>query len=302
MDSIIDRRRAWALLALVVLLWGVNWPVMKVGLEYIPPLTFAAVRLLLGALTLFVVAAAAGVLRFPARNDWPVVLSVGLVQMALFLGLITVALQFVPAGRSAILAYTTSLWVVPLAAIVLGEPVDRYRGMGMALGLLGVLVLFNPLGFDWDDPAVLLGNGLLLFAAFCWALLIVQVRGYRMEGTPLSLGPWQFLVAAAAVVPIAVWLEHDATIHWSPELAAILIYNGPLATAFCFWGMISVTRALPAATTSIGSLGVPTTGVISAALWLGEMLTATIVSGLLLIGAGLLALALGERAAARRVQ
>jgi len=278
-------RAAWLLLAVVVL-WGANWPVMKVGVEAIPPITFAAVRLVLGGATLALVAAWKGELAWPARADWPVVAGVGVLQMAGFLGLVTFGLQYVPAGRSAILAYTTSLWVVPLATLVLGERLAGLRLIGFVLGIGGVAVLFNPFGFDWSNPDVLLGNGLLLLAALLWALLIVQVRGHRMQGSPLSLGPWQFAVGALVLVPLAAWLEAGRAVAWSPALAVILFYNGPLATGFCFWAMLTVTRALPAITTSLSSLAVPVTGMLLSSLTIGESLTLTNLAGLALILGG----------------
>lgn len=287
-------RKAWPLLFLVVLLWGCNWPVMKVGLAYIPPLHFAAARMILGGVTLALVAAALGVLRPPRRADMPLVLGVGLLQMAGFLGLVTIALQYVPAGRSAILAYTTSLWVVPLAAVFLHERLGALKAMGLVLGLAGVAVMFNPLGFDWRDPHVLLGNGLLLLAALLWALLIVLVRGYPGASSPLTLGVWQFLLAAAVLVPLALVLEDSAAIVPGPALAAVLAYNGPAATAFCFWGMITVTQALPAITTSLASLAVPVLGSLAAAVALGERITLTNGAGLGLILAGLVLVSLAD--------
>jgi len=294
-NSIVSPRAAWGLLLLVILLWGVNWPVMKYGLQYIGPLTFVAARMVMGAAVMFLVAAVRGELRWPDRRDWPVVLSVGLIQMAGFMILITLALQFVPAGRSAILAYTTSLWVIPIAVLVLGERLDRLKTVGFVLGLAGVAVMFNPFGFDWTDQRVLIGNGLLLLAALLWAVLIVQIRGHRWHGSPLSLGPWQFAVGALLAVPLAVWSEGWLAIRWSPATAAVLIYNGPLATAFCFWAMVSVNRALPAITTSLGTLGVPAVGVASALLGLGEQLTWTNGLGLLLIVGGLACVSLADR-------
>ena len=293
--AVVSPRTALWLLAAVVVLWGANWPVMKVGLQYLPPLSFAAARMVLGGLTLAVVAAAAGRLSVPHREDWPLVLSVGAIQMGAFLGLVTAGLQFVPAGRSAILAYTTSIWVVPLAALVLRERLRGLRLGGFLLGMAGVAVLFNPLGFDWSDPQVLLGNGLLLLAALLWAVLIVQVRGYRTRGSPLTLGPWQFAVAAAVLLPVALVLEWDHPVDWGPELAVILLYNGPLATAFCFWAMITVTRALPAVTTSLSSLGVPAFGMAAAALAIGEPVTFTNLAGLGFILAGVGCVVVGDR-------
>ena len=91
---------AWLLLGSVILLWGINWPVMKLGLADIPPMTFAVIRMLLGAVCMFGVLAVRGNrIRLPSRHDLPIVLTVGLLQMGAFLGLVTVALQFVSAGR-----------------------------------------------------------------------------------------------------------------------------------------------------------------------------------------------------------
>lgn len=288
---------ATALLALVVLLWGSNWPVMKAGLAYIPPLHFALARMALGFATLVPVAALAGQLRWPARQDWPVVVSVGVLQMALFMALANFGLQYVGAGRAAVLAYTTPLWVVPLAALVLGERLTRGRAAGLALGLAGLAVLFSPAGLDWRDPRVLLGNAMLLAGALVWAGLIVQVRGHRFAGTPLSLAPFQFLVACVVLAPAALLLEAGAPVHFGPQLGLILLYNGPIATAFCFWAMLTVTRALPAASTALGTLGVPAVGVLAGALALHEPLTPVVLGGLGLIVAGLATVTVTDRRA-----
>jgi len=132
-------------------------------------------------------------------------------------------------------------------------------------------------------------------AALLWALQIVQVRGHRWEGSPLSLAPWQFAVAVCLLAPAALIFEHGHGIRWSPALGLILLYNGPVATAFAFWAVLTVTRALPAVTTSLGTLGVPITGMLLSSLVLGEPLTATNVSGLVLLIAGLAMVALAER-------
>ncbi|MCA8931844.1 MAG: DMT family transporter, partial [Rhodospirillaceae bacterium] len=111
-------RAAVIMLGLVVLVWGVNWPVMKTGLQYIGPMTFAAARIGLGGLTMFIGLAVTGRLVWPTRHDLPLILSVSLLHMVGFLILVNIGLLFVDAGRSAILAYTTPLWVVPVAVWV----------------------------------------------------------------------------------------------------------------------------------------------------------------------------------------
>lgn len=293
--AIVSRRTAAALLVLVVILWGANWPIMKVGLQSIPPLSFTALRILLALAFMTVLAAALGQLRLPDRRDLPIVLSTGLLAMAGLMGLVNVALQFVDAGRAAVLIYTAPLWVTPLAAIVLHERLTRVRAAGLVVGIAGVAVLFNPLGFDWDDPDVVLGNALLLIAAIGWAVQIVHVRAHTWRGTPFQLFPWQLGLAAAVVLPVAFILEFGQPIDWTWPLPAIVLYTGLVATAFCYWAVITVNRALPAMTTALLMLAVPVAGVLFSSLAFGEPLDATTVAGLALIVTGLAAVALGER-------
>jgi drug/metabolite transporter (DMT)-like permease len=282
------------LLGLVILLWGVNWPVMKRVVGQMPPMLFVASRLALGTATLIPVAWMAGQLRLPDRRDLPVLLSVGVLQMTGFMTLVTLALQHVPAGRAGILAYTTPLWVVPLALIFLKEKLSPLKVGGLLLGLAGVAVLFNPGAFDWSDPAVLTGNGMLMAGAALWAVNIVQVRGHRWAGTPLSLAAWQMGMATLLTGTYALLTEDVGRIQWSGELVTLLVYNGPLATAFCFWAMVTVNRALPAITLSLSTLAVPVVGLAASALWLGEAMTITNIAGLGFIAAGLVAVAAAE--------
>lgn len=288
---------AVTLLVLVILLWGVNWPVMKEVVGHMPPISFVASRLLLGAVSLLIFTAALRQLRLPSKADLPVILSVGVLQMGLFMLLVTIAVQYVPAGRAGILAYTTPLWVVPLALIFLKEKVGWAKAGGLLIGLAGVGVLFNPVAFDWTQRPVLLGNGLLMLAALIWACNIVHVRRHRWVGTPLQLAPWQMMLAAVIATIAALLTEDQSHIDWSGQLVVLLIYNGPIATAFCFWAMVTVNRALPAITTSLSVLGVPVVGLLSSALWLREPLTMTNLAGLGLIGGGLVLVALSERRA-----
>lgn len=290
----VTHRRAYLLLASVILLWGVNWPVMKVGLLYMPPLWFAAARVLLGGACLFALVAGRGRLRLPERRDLPVLISVGVLQIALFLGLIHFSLQYVDAGRSAILAYTTPLWITPMAVVLLNEPMTPGRLAGLGLGLGGIGVLFNPATFDYTQTPALIGNGLLLLAALGWAVGIVHVRVHRWVMTPLELMPWQMLIGGILLAALAAWAEDDLPVRWSGTLAAILAYNGLVASAFCYWAFVTVTRSLPATSTAMGALGVPVAGVLFSTLFLAEPLSATIIVGLGLITAGVALVVIGD--------
>ncbi|CUW40716.1 Permease of the drug/metabolite transporter superfamily [Magnetospirillum sp. XM-1] len=285
--------RAFSLLALLVLVWGGNWPIMKIGLAHIQPLWFCTLRLALGLVSMVLILAPMGKLRLPPRGDWPVMASLGLLNMALFMVLTNLALLVVPAGRSAILAYSTPLWVAPGAALFLGERLTRGRLAGLALGLGGIVVLFNPLTFDWSDRAAVTGNLMLLAAALVWAAVILHIRRHRWQSSPLELVPWQMLVGLVPVAAAAVLIEGPPAPDGSFELVWTLLYNGTLATAFAYWAAVTVNRLLPALTVSLSFLSVPAFGLVISSLLLGERLSLTNMAGLALIagGVGVVALA-----------
>jgi len=276
-----------ALLLGIVVIWGVNWPVMKIGLESVTPLWFAVIRTALAALAFAALLAPQGRLKWPSAQDRPVVLSVGTLQVAAYIALVTQGLLTVPAGRSAVLGYTMPLYVAPLAVLFLGERLSAGKVLGLALGLAGLVVLFNPLDFPWSDPAALSGNGYLLLAAFAWALAILHVRGHRWRATPLELAPWQMLLACLILLPLAILLEGAPRVPLNVETIAILIYNGILATAFCIWAAVSLAQHLPAVTLSLGLLVVPAAGLFASALILGEAIPWSLWLGGALVLAGM---------------
>ena len=278
---------AWVLLVLVVVIWGTNWPIMKIGLRSIDPLWFTAARLAIALIAISILLLFLGRLKRPHRQDFPIVLGVGVMQFAAFVTLINLGLTEVNAGRAALLAYTTPLWVTPGAYFFLKEPISRMKLVGASVGLCGLLILFNPLGFDWNDASVVKGNGLLLLAALVWALSILHIRKHQWKGSVLELTPWQIIVALLIVVPYA-WFSDTRPVIWSTELIIILLYNGVMATALAQWASMRVTQILPAMTVSLGFLMVPLMGILSSILWLDESFTMTLGLGAALIVGGLL--------------
>jgi drug/metabolite transporter (DMT)-like permease len=291
-----QRRRASLLVACLVLIWGCNWPVNKVVLSHISPLWFACLRVAMGSVSLFLVQAfrTEGV-KLPARADLPVVLSIGLVQVAAVMALVQLGLANVPAGRSAILSYTTPVWVVPGAILILGERLRLAKLIALLLGLAGVAVMFNPAAFDWSDHTAVVGNGYLLAAAALWAGSIIHVRAHRWQGTPLTLAPWQMLIGLIPLFALA-WSVEGPPPHVSFSLGTLVlaIYSGPLITAFPFWALVTVSRTLPVVTTSLTLLLVPVIGLLSSVIFLTEQINATLIVGLLLIVSAITAVSVAD--------
>jgi drug/metabolite transporter (DMT)-like permease len=225
-----------------------------------------------------------------------VLVSIALLHMIGFGVLSSVGLQHVPTGRSVVLAYTTPLWVVPGASLFLRERLTARRAVGIALGLTGLIVLFNPLAFDWRERGAVLGNLAILAAALLWAASILHIRGHRWRSTPFDLLPWETLLATALLAPLAYWLAGPLTVRLTGPLAAMLLYAGVPGTALAYWAVAMASRYLPAITTSLGLLATPVVSIVVAAVWLQEVPTADVLGAMGLILSGI---AIGATAQSR---
>ena len=201
-----NARLAWLQLAAVIVLFGLSWPVMKIGLAGGTPVWLAAGRATLSALTAFALLAVLGRLAWPRREDWPVIASVGALQLTCFFALANLGVQTLPAGRAGVLAYTTMLWMVPLSFLA-GERVGGRALGGAALGVAGLAVLADPQRYDWSDRGIVLGHVYLLTAGFTWALAMMHTRRHVWRGTPLDALPWQMSVATVLLWIAAPLIE-----------------------------------------------------------------------------------------------
>ncbi|MET3181900.1 UNVERIFIED_ORG: drug/metabolite transporter (DMT)-like permease [Variovorax guangxiensis] len=281
-----SRAAPW-LLGLVAVVWGINWPVGKAMLAHLPPVWTVALRTGVGALAVLLLCLLTRRLVLPRRADLPVILSVGVLHMTAFSVLCSIGLQHVTAGRSVVLAYTTPLWVVPGAWLLLGEAPTRWRLLGAGIGLAGLVLIFNPLNFDWHDRRAVAGNAAVLLAALCWAGSILYVRAHRWVTPPFELVFWHALLASCLLLPMAFALEGVPRIEWSPALVSQLLYGGVFGIALASWAMTTINRALPATTTSLGLLGVPVIGIVCSAVSLGECIGTALVGALVLILGGI---------------
>src|SRR5262245_61714680 len=138
-----ERRARW-LLAVLVLIWGTSWPVIKIGVTEVPPIWFACLRYVVGTACLVVIVALRRELTLPSPSDWKLIAVSGVLQMAMYSALTALALTRLPPGRSSVLAFSTPLWVVPLSMWWLREQVAWWGRGGVGTGLMGVLLIASP--------------------------------------------------------------------------------------------------------------------------------------------------------------
>jgi drug/metabolite transporter (DMT)-like permease len=259
------------LVATLTLVWGCNWPVLKLGVTELAPLTFRGATLPFAAIGLLLAARLSGdSIRIP-REHWGKVLALALFNIAAWNGLILFGVQQMPAGRSAILAYTMPVWTVLFGLALLHEPLSRRKIIGLALGMLGMAVL---LGEDvrhiTRSP---MGTLFILAAAISWAFGTVLLRRWKPPLPQNTLTGWMMLIGW---LPIAVCVplfdEHpiSSLAHMSGTAWFAVLYNIFLAGTVAHWAWFTMARTLPVAVSSLSSLPVPVVGVLSGILFLGE--------------------------------
>jgi drug/metabolite transporter (DMT)-like permease len=286
-DDVLSRRTALFLFAIVVFTWGINWVLTKIIVNSVHPIWTTAIRSATASVVLLVVLLLRRQLIVPKVGDIPVILAIAVLHMVGFSTLVAYGVRYVPVGRSIVLAYTTPLWVAPAAWLFLKEPLDVPRLGGIVVGLAGVALLFNPLSFNWHDPRALLGNGLIMLAAMCWAGSIIYVRAHRWISTPFQLVFWETVLAAVILSLLGYATVGVPEINWTTALVAEFFFAGVGGTALAYWAMAMVNRSLPATSTALGMLATPIVGIGCSALWLGEPLSGTLLAASTLVIVGI---------------
>jgi len=280
-------RKDGLLALLVVVVWGLNFVVIKVGLHNMPPLMLAGLRFLLVAFP---------ALFFVARPKIPfrLLLGYGLTISFGQFAFLFCAINFgMPAGLASLVLQAQAFFTITLGALVFGERLQGKQLAGIALAVVGVLVLAEA-SLNGQHVA-LLGFLLTLAAAFCWASgNIFNKKIMQLETRPavMSLVVWSalipilpFMAASYLLDGPTVMLHSLVTLDLTTILSLIYLAFVATIVGYGIWGALlgryETWRVAPL------SLLVPVVGIASAALLLDEKLGALQLVGALLVMAGL---------------
>jgi drug/metabolite transporter (DMT)-like permease len=273
--------RAKLMLVLLCLLWGTNWTVMKIALQEIPPLSMRTISSAFGALTLLGICVVSHHrLRVGSAKTWGHVCIIGLLNVGFF-GILSAYAQITAATtRVTILAFTMPIWAVLLAWAVLRERPNATQVLAVVLCALGLAVLIYPLA----TRGVPLGLLLAVAAGATWGAGTVYVKWARLELDPLGATFWQLVIAFGAIAGCLIAVDGRLNLdhaHTGSFLAAAFAGIIGSGIAYALW--FEIVRRLPAATASLGALGIPVVGVVSTVLITGETLGAADIVGFALI-------------------
>jgi O-acetylserine/cysteine efflux transporter len=250
----------------VVTIWGVNFVVIKIGLQDLPPVLFSAMRFLFAALPLVF---------FVARptTSWGLVFAYGMFQFALQFTLLFTGIKLgLPAGLASLVIQLQAFFTIGLAVLMLGERPKMVQ-------LAGALVAFGGMALvavNLEGKATLIGFVLVVMGGVCWALANIVTKKMGQVNA-LSLVVWGSLVATPPLL-LASWvMEGPAAWQLAAQnfsfksMLTVLFQSYPnTILGFGIWSMLM--RKYAAATIAPFTLLVPVAGMTSAALILGEEL------------------------------
>jgi drug/metabolite transporter (DMT)-like permease len=261
-------RRDLVLLVCLTLAWGLNWPIMKFGVQDLPPLYYRTLCIGGGLVFLYLYGRWAGIdMRVPS-GAWPKVIKLAIPNVVIWHVLLVIALKLLPAGRSAILGYTMPVWAVLFGLWLFNERTQPRHWIGVAAAFIGTVLLLSSEFTKLAGAPI--GTLLILVAAAAWGYGTNLMRRTLTEMPVLALTFWMLVVTLAAMIPLTIVFERQLWRAPTPLEWGSIVYNMVLAIAFCHavWAMLA--RTLPPAASGLSVMMIPVLGVFSSMALLGE--------------------------------
>lgn len=251
---------------LVVVIWGANFVVIKIGLQGLPPILFTALRFGCAALPLVFF------VRRPAV-PFRLLAAYGLFQFALQFTLLFSGIQLgFPPGLASLVIQLQAFFTIGLAVATLGERPHAAQFLGALIALGGMALVAVHL----DAKPTVIGFAMVVAGGLCWSVANIVTK--KMGPTnALAVVAWGSLIAlpplviaSLALEGVAAWSTAFAHFSWVTG-AAVLFQSYPnTILGFGIWSMLM--RRYPAAAVAPFTLLVPVSGMVSAAIVLGEPL------------------------------
>jgi drug/metabolite transporter (DMT)-like permease len=249
--------RQLATLIVLTVVWGVNWPVMKLGVTGYPPLLAAGLLVLKVPLRI-------------ERRHWPQLLLLTLTNMLVWHVCIILALKNLSSGRAAILGYTMPVFSAVIGAWLFSARLGTRGWLGVSAAAVGVLLLL------WHELTGMAGRPvgvlLALFAAATWALGTQLLRRSRIEAATLTLTFWMTTLTTVVMALLALLFERPQWQAPAAPTAWAIAFNAVLIFGYAQTAWFSLARSLPPLASTLSVMLIPVVGVFAGALWLHEVL------------------------------
>ncbi|MUV37219.1 putative cystine transporter YijE [Lentibacillus sp. JNUCC-1] len=284
------QQHKWALvlaILIVTLLWGYAWVLMKQALDYMGPFTFSAFRFATGSITLLIVIWIRKT-GLPPKQYWKHLTLVGLLQTSIVFLLVMYGLKFVDAGKSSVLLYSMPVWSSFLAAKFLNEKMSPGKVTGLLAGMIGIITIVGWDSIFTDNLQAVFGELLIIVAAFSWGMSNVYYRRHLQNLPQLQVNTWQMTCGTIGIIIAALVMEWGEPIVLNTPSIYYIMFTGVFASALCFTVWFLILSLIDMVTATISTLLVPIFGLLFSSIILNETLTPGVITGSVLIIAGII--------------
>lgn len=258
---------------------------MKMGLGYMEPLTFATWRCGIAAAAMLIYVKSRSV-NWPPLRGWPDFIAVGLFQTTFLFGFMLFGMKHITAGKTSVLLYTMPVWTILLVHFYLKEKINTRQWAGVLLGTAGILSILG-----WDiiskqDLNIFIGEVLIIIGAISWAISNIWVKK-RMAGEDIyRVSALQLTFGTLGLFLLALPTHGVFNVEWTARSVYILLFTGLVASAIDFTIWFYLIKNLDINITTFSSMLVPVFGLFFDWLILGSHLDWGTVTGgaLILVG------------------
>jgi drug/metabolite transporter (DMT)-like permease len=277
-------RVVWLILCVI---WGSTWLFIKLGLENLPPITFAGIRFVIACVILFVLIRARGIGLPDNKRDWGLLALTGVLSFSLNYGLVFWGEQHISSGLAAVLQATLPAFGLVIAHFHLpGERMTWSKIFGVVLGFAGVAVVFsNQLAIAGGKA--LAGCVALVLSALFAAYSNVLVKAYGRKLEPAILSGGQMFFGLIPLLLIGIPLEGNPfQFHWTPTAVLALLYLAVVGSVIAFMLYYWLVQKMDVTKTMLISLVTPVVAVVLGMLVLSEDLSWRTIAGGIMIMVG----------------
>ena len=278
-----ERRFAVAAFVTLVLFWGSAFTIIKMGLDYSPPMLFAGSRALIGGVAVGIMALVwSG--KPHLRRQWGVYLLLSLLNVILFLGLQTLAIMDLPSGTAAVLIYLQPILTGLLAHLILGESLSVSKLAGLLLGFAGIVAVSAESLSGTVSPS---GVAFAVVAALSWALGTVYFKKAQEKVPLLWAIAIPFTFGGMVLTAFGLLIEPVSGISWNFTFVGSLLYAALIGTALAYILWFGLVRAGEASRVAAFVFFVPLVAILLGDIFLGEALGPLLILGAALVVSGI---------------
>ena len=275
-------RLVWLVLCLI---WGSTWLFIKLGLEDLPPFTFAGIRFVIASTILFCLVGVRRLSLPHKRSDWVLLASTGVLAFCINYGLLFWGEQYISSGLAALLQATIPVFGLVIAHFYLpGERMTLPRVIGIAMGVTGVAVIFSN-QLSVAGPRALAASAALVLgsASAAYSNVLVKARGKHLDPAIIAAG--QMLFGLIPLLLIGIPLEGNPFhFHWTGMAIAALFYLAIVGSVIAFLLYYWLVQNMDVTNTMLIALVTPVVAVTLGMLVLNEELNwRTLVGGAMIM-------------------